>query len=90
MLGLRTSPEAWLSSVNASIAKVFGKGPMYYLCWFVPEMHFGFLMNNLWGAQTMQNYGVGVRTTEYYEKHIQHIRNVVPKERLLEFKASDG
>lgn len=27
-LGLRASPETWLTSIKASIAKVFGKGPV--------------------------------------------------------------
>ncbi|OCL02422.1 hypothetical protein AOQ84DRAFT_229096 [Glonium stellatum] len=90
VLSLRTSPQAWLGSVNGSIAKVFGKGPMYYIAYFVPEMHFGFLMNNLWDEQTKAKYGVGVRSTEYYSCHNNHVRKVVPKERLLEFKAADG
>jgi hypothetical protein len=47
-------------------------------------------MNNLWDQQTKAKYGVGVRSTEYYIFHNEHIRKVVPKERLLEFKAVDG
>lgn len=37
VLGLRSSPQAWLDSVNALIAKLFGKGLMYYIGYFVPE-----------------------------------------------------
>jgi hypothetical protein len=92
VLGLRTLPQAWLDSVNGSIAKVFGKWPMYYIAYFVPEMHFGFLINDLWDQQTEAKYGVGVgvRSTECYAYHNDHARKVVPKERLLEFKAADG
>lgn len=90
VLGLRTSPEAWVTSVKATIANVFGAGPMYYLTYFVPEMHQGFLLNNLWDEQTKAKYGVGVITTQYYDFHNDWIRKVVPKERLLEFEAADG
>jgi len=88
--GLRASPQAWLDSVNGSISKVFGKGPMYYITYYVPEMHFRFPINNLWDQQTKAKYGVGVRSTEYYAYHNDHVRKVMPKERLLEFKAADG
>lgn len=90
VLGLRTSADAWLDSVNRSIAKVFDKGPIYYMTYFVPAMHFGFQMNNLWDVQTQEKYRVGVRTTDYYRLHNDHVREVVPKDRLLEFKAADG
>lgn len=90
VLGLRKSPDVWLASVNRSIAKVFGRGVMYWLTYFVPEMNFGFRMNNLWEAQTRERHGVDVRTEEFYRLHCEHIRSVVPKERLLEFQASDG
>jgi len=90
VLGLRNSPQAWLESVENSIGKTFGKGPLYYLMYFVPEMYFGFQLNNLWDVQTVEKYGVHVRSTEYYVKHNEEIRKVVPKERLLEFKAVDG
>jgi hypothetical protein len=63
---------------------------MYYVTYFVPEMHSGFMVNNLWDQQTREKYGVGVRTTDYYSFHNEHIREIVPKERLLEFKAADG
>ena len=90
ILGLRNSPEAWVTSVKATIANVFGTGLMYYLTYFVPEMHQGFLINNLWDEQTKAKYGVGVITPQYYDFHNDWIRRVVPKERLLEFKATDG
>jgi hypothetical protein len=90
VLGLRDSPDVWLKSVNGSIGKVFGYGPLYWLMYFVPEMHFGFQMNNLWEVQTRERDGVGVRTTEFYERHNERIRAIVPKERLLEFRAKDG
>jgi hypothetical protein len=90
VLGLRNSPEAWLTSVNRSIGKVFGKGPMYWIAYFVPELHQGFLMNNLWDEQIKEKYDVGVRTTRYYELHNEEMRRIVPRERLLEFKAADG
>jgi hypothetical protein len=90
VLGVRASSQAWLDSVNGSIGKVFGRGVLYYLTYFVPEMHFGFAMNNLWDQRTKEKYGVGVRSTEYYALHNEHVRNVVPRERLLEFGAKDG
>jgi hypothetical protein len=62
---------------------------MYYLTYFYPEMHQGFLMNDLWDAQTKAEYGVALITPQYYDFHDDWIRRVVPKERLLEFKA-DG
>ncbi|KAF4634956.1 hypothetical protein G7Y89_g3133 [Cudoniella acicularis] len=90
ILGLRTTPQAWLDSVNGSIGKAFGKPLAYYLTYFVAPMHYGFLMNNLWDAQTKAKYGVGVKATDFYDYHNDHIRRVVPKEKLLEFKAADG
>ncbi|KAF2806574.1 uncharacterized protein BDZ99DRAFT_394141, partial [Mytilinidion resinicola] len=90
VLGMRKSPQAWLDSVVGSIGKAFDKGPIYYLVYFVPEMHFGFIMNNLWDAQTFEKYGVRVRTTDFYLKHNNEVRRIVPKERLLEFQAADG
>jgi hypothetical protein len=90
VLGLRDSPNAWLKSVNGSIGKVFGYGPLFWLMYLVPEMQLGFQMNNLWEVQTRERDGVGVRTTEYYERHNERIRAIVPKERLLEFRAKDG
>lgn len=90
VLGLRTSSQAWLTSVNATIGKAFGKGPMYYLTYFVPEMHQGLPINNLWDAQTKAKIGVGVRRTEFYDFHNEQIRRIVPKDRLLEFQAADG
>lgn len=90
VLSVRTSPEAWLDSVSSSIAAVFGKQFAYYLACFVPELHFGFLMNNLWDAQTLAKHNIGVRTTEYYIKHNEHIRTLVPAARLLESNAADG
>ncbi|KAH8660684.1 hypothetical protein BGZ60DRAFT_530698 [Tricladium varicosporioides] len=90
VLTLRNSPEAWLKSVNSSIGAAFGKPLAYYITYFVPPMHQGFLLNNLWDVQTYQRYGVGVRTTEFYDFHNDHIREIVPKEKLLEFKAQDG
>jgi hypothetical protein len=63
---------------------------MYYLTYFVPEIHFGFLLNNLWDQQTNKRYEVGARTVDFYSLHIQHIWEIVPKDRLLEFKAADG
>ncbi|KAF2490124.1 hypothetical protein BU16DRAFT_575558 [Lophium mytilinum] len=78
ILGMRKSPQAWLDSVMGSMGKVFGKGPMYYL------------MNNLWDVQTFEKHGVHVRTTDFYLKHNDEIREIVPKERLLEFQAADG
>jgi Sulfotransferase domain len=53
-------------------------------------MHCGFLIKNLWDQRAQEKYGVRVRTTQYYSFHNQHIREIVPKERLLEFKAADG
>jgi hypothetical protein len=53
-------------------------------------MHFGFRMNNLWDRQTRARYGVGVRSAEYYVLHNEHVRRVVPGERLLEFEAREG
>jgi hypothetical protein len=90
VLGLRRSPTVWLDSVNRSMGKVFGRGVMYWLAWFVPELYFGFSMNNLWEAQMRERYGIGVRTEEYYRAHNDYVRSVVPKERLLEFQAGDG
>lgn len=90
VLGLRKSPEVWLASMNGSIAKVFGQGLLYWLAYFVPEMYFGFTMNNLWEAQTRKQYGVSVMTEEYYSLHNDYIRSIVPSDRLLEFQASDG
>ena len=90
VLGLRKSPEVWLASVNGSIAKVFGRGVLYWLAYFVPEMYFGFTMNNLWQAQTKKKYGVSVMTEEYYRLHNEYIRSIVPSNRLLEFQANDG
>jgi hypothetical protein len=90
VLGLRTSADAWLDSVNRPIAKVFGKGPIYYMTYFAPPMRFGFQMNNPWDAQTQEKYQVGVRTTDCYQLHNDHVREVVSKDRLLEFKAADG
>lgn len=90
VLGLRKTPEAWLASVNGSMGKVFGHGIAYYLSYFVPEMHFGFTMNNLWDTQTNSRYGFGVRTVEHYVAHNDYIRATVPKERLLDFQAADG
>jgi hypothetical protein len=72
------------------MGKVFGRGVMYWLAWFVPELYFGFSMNNLWEAQMRERYGIGVRTEEYYRAHNDYVRSVVPKERLLEFQAGDG
>ena len=66
------------------------KGPMYWITYFVPELHQGFLMNNLWDEQIKEKYGVGVRSTRYYELHNEDIRRIVPREKLLEFKAADG
>jgi hypothetical protein len=63
---------------------------MFYVTYFVPEMHSGFLLNNLWDQRAKNKYGVGVRTTAYCLFHSGHIREIVPKERLLEFKAADG
>jgi hypothetical protein len=39
--------KAWLDSVNAPIGKVFGRGLMYYMAYFVSEMHRSFMLNNL-------------------------------------------
>jgi hypothetical protein len=89
ILTFRTSPQAWLDSANASIGKVFDEGPPYYLTYLVPEMHFGFLLNNLWDRQTRERNRVGVWTTKFYSLHIQHIRGIVPKDRLPECKAVD-
>jgi Sulfotransferase domain len=47
-------------------------------------------MNNLWEVQTRERVGVGVRTTEFYERHNERIRAIVPKERLFEFRVRDG
>jgi hypothetical protein len=74
----------------SSIGKVFGHPPIYYLAYFVPQLGYGFAMNNLWDEQAKEKYGVGVRTTEYYLRHQEYIRRVVPEDRLLEFKAGDG
>jgi hypothetical protein len=40
--------KAWLDSVDTSIGKVFSRGLMYYMAYFVPEMHRSFMLNNLW------------------------------------------
>ncbi|KAH6675009.1 hypothetical protein B0J14DRAFT_653184 [Halenospora varia] len=90
VLTLRNSPEAWLKSVNSSIGAVFGKPLAYYITYFVSPMHQGFLLSNLWDKQILGKYSVGVRSEEYYDFHNNHIRTVVPKERLLEFRAQDG
>ena len=63
---------------------------MYYMTYFVPEMHFGFLLNNLWDQQTKDEYGMAVRTTDYYALHCERIRKIVPGSRLLDFQAADG
>jgi hypothetical protein len=60
------------------------------MTYFVPEIHSGFLLNNLWAQRAKQKCGVGRRTTDYYLFHREHIREIVSKERLLEFKAADG
>lgn len=69
---------------------MFGYGVMFWLVRFVPELRLGFRMNNLWDKQTRERYGVGVHTEKYYELHREWVRSIVPKERLLEFQASDG
>jgi membrane protein YqaA with SNARE-associated domain len=90
VLGQRRSAKIWLDSFNGSVGKVFGRGAMYWLGYFVPELRMAFALNNLWDEQTRERYGVGVHTEEYYRLHFEWVRSVVPKERVLEFQASDG
>jgi hypothetical protein len=89
ILGLRASPQAWLDFINTSIGKVFGHGLIYYMTYFVPKMHCGLMLNNLWDQRSRGKCKVGVRTTDYYSFHNNHIRRIVPRERLLGFKAVD-
>ena len=55
---------------------------MYYMTYFVPKMHFAVLMSNLRDRQTKDEYGIGVRTTDYYALDCERIRKVVPGSRL--------
>lgn len=90
VLGLRTSPTVWLNSIEASFGQIFGKPPLYYVGYWMLALRGGFIMNNLWEERTRKEFGVSVKTTQYYEAHNEQIRALVPKERLLEFKATDG
>jgi hypothetical protein len=67
--------------------KVSGKGLIYYITYLTSELHFGFLINNLWDQRAREKHEFGVRTTDYCLWQREYIRQLVPKYRLLEFKA---
>jgi hypothetical protein len=92
ILGTRSSPQAWKDSIDSTIAKM-GGWTAYLLCWPVPHHMFSVQpMVQRLTKWDMQRVGSSVWNADVnmYFRHNEHVRKVVPKERLLEFEPRMG
>jgi hypothetical protein len=92
ILGLRSSPQAWKDSIDSTIA-IMGGWTAYLLCWPVPSHMFSVQpMVQRLRKWDMQRVGSSVWNADVkmYVGHNNHVRKVVPKERLLDFEPGMG
>lgn len=93
ILGVRSSPQAWRKSFNDTIGRVMGNHMQMATALF-PNMRFSMApLLKLMDETSRRRYGHA--WTEWddvkaYTRHNEWVREVVPKERLLEFEPSMG
>jgi Sulfotransferase domain len=90
VLGLRSSPEGWLKSYNETIGIVRKNYVWYCLAYLLPATRWLWQFGEFWEAYNQESYDVPVPSVETYIHHNDHIRRVVPKDRLIEFEPSQG
>jgi Sulfotransferase domain len=90
VLGLRSSPEAWLKSYNETIGVVRNNNVWYFSAYLIPVTRWLKQFGQYWETLSQERYGVPVPSVKSYTRHNDYIRRVVPKDRLLEFEPSQG
>jgi Sulfotransferase domain len=90
ILGLRSSPSAWLKSYNETIGTVRYNYRWYWTAFLLPPTRWLWNFGLFWERLNAERYHAPVPSVDTYLRHNEHIRQVVPKHRLLEFEPAQG